>query len=126
MGKAAKRFIKINFAHSNIEMVESTDPVEIMGKVRASLNARGVRTIRGMGRSFRIFDDNGDRKIDKQEFYWGLKDLGASISMREAQLLLQYLDTNQDGVVSYPPTHRSSTGNTRKCRTIYRRGCRTR
>ena len=54
-----------------------------------------------MGRSFRIFDDNGDRKIDKQEFYWGLKDLGASITMREAQLLLQYLDTNQDGVVSY-------------------------
>lgn len=54
-----------------------------------------------MGRSFRIFDDNGDRKIDKQEFYWGLKDLGAQISMNEAQILLSHLDTNKDGVVSY-------------------------
>ena len=54
-----------------------------------------------MGRSFRIMDDNGDRKIDKQEFYWGLQDLGASVSKNEAALLLEYLDTNQDGVVSY-------------------------
>ena len=54
-----------------------------------------------MGRSFRIMDDNGDRKIDKQEFYWGIKDLGANISMNEAQILLNHLDTNKDGVVSY-------------------------
>ena len=65
------------------------------------MNARGVKTIRGMGRSFRIMDDNGDRKIDKQEFYWGLKDLGAEISKQEAGLLLEHLDTNKDGVVSY-------------------------
>ena len=73
----------------------------VLEKVRASLNARGVRTIRGMGRSFRIFDDNGDRKIDMQEFYWGMKDLGADISKREAQVLLDHLDLNKDGVVSY-------------------------
>ena len=60
-----------------------------------------MKTIRGMGRSFRIFDDNGDRKIDKQEFYWGIKDLGAQITMREANLLLDYLDANKDGVVSF-------------------------
>ena len=54
-----------------------------------------------MGRSFKIMDDNGDRKIDKQEFYWGLQDLGAAVSKNEAALLLEYLDTNQDGVVSY-------------------------
>ena len=54
-----------------------------------------------MGRAFRIFDDNGDRKIDKQEFYWGMKDMGADLTKREAQILLEYLDTNQDGVVSY-------------------------
>ena len=46
-------------------------------------------------------DDNGDRKIDMQEFYWGLKDLGATVSKREAQLLLDFLDRNKDGVVSY-------------------------
>ena len=66
----------------------------VLEKVKASLNARGVKTIRGMGRAFRIFDDNGDRKIDKQEFYWGMKDMGADLTKREAQILLEYLDTN--------------------------------
>ena len=73
----------------------------VLEKVKTSLNSRGVRTIRGMGRSFKIMDDNGDRKIDKQEFYWGLKDLGATVTMREAQLLLDHLDLNRDGVVSF-------------------------
>ena len=62
---------------------------------------RGMKTIRGMGRAFRIMDDNGDRKIDKQEFYWGLQDLGAAVSKKEAEILLDYLDTNKDGVVSF-------------------------
>jgi len=30
-----------------------------------------------------------------------MKDMGAEISKREAQILLEYLDTNKDGVVSY-------------------------
>ena len=54
-----------------------------------------------MGRIFRTFDDNGDRKLDKQEFYWGLKEMGADISKQEAYELLEQLDTNKDGVVSY-------------------------
>ena len=76
-------------------------PFQVLEQVKTSLAARGVRTIRGMGRSFRIMDDNGDRKIDKQEFYWGLKDNGVNINMRQAQALLNHLDTNKDGVVSY-------------------------
>ena len=46
-------------------------------------------------------DDNGDRKIDKQEFYYGLQDLGAGVTKREADLLLTLLDINQDGSVNY-------------------------
>lgn len=46
-------------------------------------------------------DDQGDRKIDKSEFYWGLKDQGADISKAEAQCLLDHLDLNGDGVVSF-------------------------
>lgn len=65
------------------------------------MKARGVNTIRSMGRTFRTFDDNGDRKLDKQEFYWGLKEMGADISKQEAYELLEQLDTNKDGVVSY-------------------------
>ena len=69
--------------------------------MRAALATRGTKTIRGMGRAFRIIDDSGNRKLDKQEFYWGIKDLGVSISKRESEILIEALDTDKDGLVNY-------------------------
>lgn len=70
--------------------------------VKESLNARGASTIRSLGRAFRSIDSyNGDRKIDKEEFYIGLKEFGANISKKEAEVLLDYLDTDRDGFVNY-------------------------
>ena len=80
---------------------------------------RGMKTIRGMGRAFRIMDDNGDRKIDKQEFYWGLQDLGAAVSKKEAEILLDYLDTNKDGVVSFDEFLVALRGDLNEFRTGY-------
>ena len=74
----------------------------MLDKVRACLNERGTKTIRALGRAFRTFDSfNGDRKVDKEEFYFGLKDQGVSITKREAEALLDYLDTNEDGFVNF-------------------------
>lgn len=70
--------------------------------MRESLKKRGCTTIRGMGRAFRIVDNiDGNRKIDKEEFYVGLKDWGVTITKREAEALLDYLDTGDDGFVNY-------------------------
>ena len=55
---------------------------------------RGVKTIRGMGRAFRTLDSmDGNRKVDKEEFYWGIKDFGVTISKKEAEvnLILSHL-----------------------------------
>jgi Ca2+-binding EF-hand superfamily protein len=66
------------------------------------LQNRGANTIRGLGRAFKIIDSyDGNRKIDKEEFYFGLKDLGVNISKKEAEALLDYLDTNDDGFVNF-------------------------
>ena len=74
----------------------------VIEKVKAALAGRGAKTIRGMGRSFRIMDSvDGNRKLDKQEFYWGIKDMGVNISKREAEILIDALDTDQDGTVNY-------------------------
>ena len=73
----------------------------VIEKVRGALKSRGTKTIRGMGRAFRIMDDSGNRKLDKQEFYWGIKDLGVTISKRESELLIEALDTDKDGHVNY-------------------------
>jgi Ca2+-binding EF-hand superfamily protein len=65
-----------------------------LDKVRRNLLARGFKNVRGIGKSFSIIDVNGDRKIDKLEFYQGLQDLGANITKQEGQVLLEALDTN--------------------------------
>ena len=55
-----------------------------------------------MGRAFRTLDSvDGNRKVDKEEFYWGIKDFGVAISKREAEILLDFLDTDDDGFVNY-------------------------
>ena len=45
----------------------------VLNRLREQLTARGNTTIRGLGRSFKLFDSyNGDRKVDSQEFFVGL------------------------------------------------------
>jgi hypothetical protein len=66
-----------------VEM-ECTDPIEIQAKVKDALQTKGIRTIRSIGRTFTPAEHETGRKLDKQDFYWGLQDLGASITMREA------------------------------------------
>jgi hypothetical protein len=37
--------------------------------------------MRGLGRAFRTLDSmDGNRKVDKEEFYWGIKDFGVNIT----------------------------------------------
>ena len=57
--------------------------------------------MRSLGKTFTIFDTDGNRQIDKQEFYWGLKNIGCNISKKEAALVLEYLDTNSNGFVDF-------------------------
>ena len=73
----------------------------VLDKVRSELFSNGKVTVRSLGTTFSAFDSNGNRAIDKQELYWGLKNLGSTISKREAHILLEYLDTNKDGNVDY-------------------------
>ena len=46
-------------------------------------------------------DTDENRLVDKQEFYWGLKNLNISVTKREASILLEYLDTDKNGFVDY-------------------------
>jgi Ca2+-binding EF-hand superfamily protein len=74
--------------------------VVVLDRIKSDL-FKAKNTVRSLGRTFTILDTNNDRVIDKQEFYWGLKNLGCAISKREASVLLEYLDTSKDGFVSF-------------------------
>ena len=72
----------------------------VLDKVRTGVSKR-AQTLRGLSRSFKILDDDGNRKVNKEEFYWGLRDNQIEISQREAVILLESLDTNGDGHVDF-------------------------
>jgi Ca2+-binding EF-hand superfamily protein len=75
--------------------------ITVLAKVKRSLETRSVRALRGITKAFKnIMIHNGVRKLDKQEFFFGLRDYGVQISKREAELLLDYLDTEEDGFVN--------------------------
>jgi len=55
-----------------------------------------------LGRAFRIIDNlDGNRKIDSQEFFVGLQELGVKINKTEADALMGYFDSNGDGCINF-------------------------
>lgn len=95
-------FAKKGTAATNTQFKESREPPHsIVKKVRDSIKARGAHGIRGVGRTFRRMDDNGDRKIDKQEFKWGLKDTGLKLDDKELNTLFKFFDRNNQGHIDF-------------------------
>jgi Ca2+-binding EF-hand superfamily protein len=75
--------------------------LKVLAKVKRSLETRSVRALRGITKAFKnILIHNGVRKLDKQEFFFGIRDYGVQISKREAEIILDYLDTEEDGFVN--------------------------
>ena len=55
--------------------------------MKAQLNARGAKTIRGLGRVFRNFDSfDGNKKIDAGEFFSGLREIQVDVTEAEAKV----------------------------------------
>lgn len=76
-------------------------PNQVLSKIRDTLKARGAHGIRGLGLVFRRMDNNGDRKMDRHEFMWGLRENGHNLSPSEFERIFKYFDKNNDGKLSY-------------------------
>lgn len=46
-------------------------------------------------------DENGNKKLDVDDFRWGLMDYGVSITKEEAAEILIHFDKNGDGAVNF-------------------------
>ena len=55
-------------------------PVDVLVKVKKELLKRGAHGIRGLGIVFRRMDNSGNRKLDRHEFEWGIKENGHNLS----------------------------------------------
>ena len=75
---------------------------EILQRIRTKIVKRGAVGIQGLGRIFRIADDNGDKKIDlKNEFPKLMGDIGVLLNKGEIQMVGKLLDRNGDGSIDY-------------------------
>ncbi|XP_069073104.1 calcyphosin-like protein [Pleurodeles waltl] len=80
------------------KMDKCQDPVE---KLRLQCLARGSAGIKGLGRAFRIMDDNGSRSLDMEEFSKGLHDYGVVMDNDEVETVFKLFDKDGNGNINF-------------------------
>jgi len=81
--------------------VEAEPPNQVLAKVRKTLIERGTLGIRGLGILFRKIDQSGNKKVDRHEFCWAMKENGHILSQLEFDRLFKYFDRNNDDCIIY-------------------------
>jgi len=75
--------------------------------------------IRGLGRIFRILDDNRNRQIEKKELQWGLKDFDIHLSEEQIDVLVKHFDRDGSGTVDFDEFLRALRGELSESRVAY-------
>lgn len=63
--------------------------------------SRGVNGIQGISRMFRIFDDDGNRQISKNEFRNGVADYGCFLEPHEVEHIFNQFDSDSSGAIDF-------------------------
>jgi len=85
-------------------------PEDLVEKLRTKLASRGARGIIGLGKQFRIMDDNNSRSLDLYEFTKAVKDYMLGFNDAEIKTLYNYFDVDRSGSVDYDEFIRSLRG----------------
>jgi len=82
---------------ADLKRIGSSD---IMEKLRQKIITRGGSSgIRSLQRLLAIMDDNGDKRLSKDEFKYGLRDYGIDLTATELDQLFAYFDRDNNGYV---------------------------
>ncbi len=73
----------------------------LLKDLKAKLLQRGAYGIRGLGRIFRILDDNTNHQLDAFEFKNGLMDYGFALTDQQAEQVIKFFDKDNDGQVHF-------------------------
>ena len=92
---------------------------DVMAEIKAALLSRGSMTIRGIGRVFRILDDNRNRQLEVNELLWGLKDFGITLSEAQVKALIKEFDRDGSNSMSFDEFLRALRGEINETRAGY-------
>ncbi|KAL5253979.1 hypothetical protein ACHWQZ_G013670 [Mnemiopsis leidyi] len=74
------------------------DPIEML---RLQCLSRGASGIKGLGRAFRIMDDDSNKKLDMSEFKKGISDYGLVLEDGEIGDLFNTIDMDRSGTIDF-------------------------
>ncbi|XP_058608520.1 calcyphosine-like a isoform X1 [Onychostoma macrolepis] len=70
-------------------------------ELRQQCLKRGAAGIKGLGRTFRIMDDDGSKSLNFQEFEKGLENYGVSVEKDKAQQMFAMMDKDGSGTINF-------------------------
>jgi Ca2+-binding EF-hand superfamily protein len=74
---------------------------QLMEVFRKKLAARGSRGIMGLGRSFKIADDDGSKNLNMEEFKKAIHDFRVGLNAKQSETLFGVFDRSGDGAIDY-------------------------
>lgn len=86
------------------KLAPEVDPgvARLLFDLRTQLAAHGARGIVGLGRKFRICDDDGDGRLSVAEFNKALNELGlAELTAQERRAVFSHFDCDSSGFLNY-------------------------
>ena len=83
---------------------------DLLQRLKDKLKSRGARGIIGLGKQFRIMDDNHSMSLDKFEFSKAMSDYMLGFSEGEVQTLFAFVDYDRSGLIEYDEFLRAIRG----------------
>jgi len=106
-------------AATPMEAAPRYDGAQMIQDIKNTLKSRGAMAIRGIGRVFRILDDNRNRQLDNNELMWGLKDFDIHLSEEQVAILIKHFDSDNSGSVNFDEFLRALRGDLSQSRIGY-------